>query len=63
MIESLAKAPEVFNTDPTRTVLVGFSQGATIGWGVAVSSWPRPDLLAAVCLLRWAMRRFAPPRK
>ena len=29
----------------------GFSQGATVGWGLAVAPWPRGDLVAAACLL------------
>jgi len=32
-------------------VLLGFSQGSTIGWSVATCSWPRPALLAGVLLM------------
>lgn len=46
-------------TDATRTPPAGFSQGATIGWGVAVSPWPRPDLFAAVCLMRCQLLTWA----
>jgi phospholipase/carboxylesterase len=51
VLECCQLAPVLFKTDPQRTVLLGFSQGATIGWSVATCSWPRPGLLAGVLLM------------
>jgi len=47
----LEAAAGAFGTDPARQVLLGFSQGATVGWTVATGSWPRPDLLRGALLL------------
>jgi phospholipase/carboxylesterase len=52
VIAFLAAAPEALGTDPARTFLFGFSQGATIGWTVMTSRWPEPTLLRGACLLR-----------
>ena len=51
VLECLTAAPELFTTDPARTALLGFSQGATIGWTLATAKWPRPDLLCGSLLL------------
>jgi len=51
VLDVLDKAPALFGTHPSRTVLCGFSQGATIGWSVVTRSWPRADLLAGALLL------------
>ena len=45
----LEQAPELFNTG--QTYLLGFSQGASIGWSVTTSTWGRPDLLSGSLLL------------
>ena len=47
--ECLEKAPGLFGTG--RTVLLGFSQGASVGWSVTTSAWSQPDLLAGSLLL------------
>jgi phospholipase/carboxylesterase len=56
----LEAAPTALGTDPARQYVVGFSQGATIGWTLAASTWPRPDLLRGLCLLRRVLQH--PPR-
>lgn len=43
-------APAVLSTDPTRTFILGFSQGATVGWSVMTASWPRADAIAGALL-------------
>ena len=42
----LDAAPAILGTDAARAHLFGFSQGATVGWAVALSPWARSDLLA-----------------
>ena len=42
----LDAAPAALGTDGARAHLFGFSQGATVGWAVALSPWARADLLA-----------------
>ena len=54
VIAFLEAAPATLGTDPERTALFCFSQGATIGWTVSTSVWPRPGLLKGACLLRCA---------
>ena len=51
VVRFLDAAPAAFGTDPARSCLFGFSQGATIGWVIALMRWPRPDLLASLCLI------------
>ncbi len=51
VLSFLQAAPSAFGTDPVRQVLLGFSQGATVGWTVATSRWPRGDLLLGSLLL------------
>lgn len=51
VLECLAAAPELYATDPEHTALLGFSQGATIGWTLATAKWPRPGLLCGSLLL------------
>jgi len=52
VIAFLEAAPATLGTDPERQALFCFSQGATIGWTVSTSVWPRPGLLKGACLLR-----------
>ncbi len=47
----IEEAPRKLDTDPNRTYLFGFSQGATIGWSILASRWPRASLLAGAVLL------------
>ena len=54
VIAFLEAAPATLGTDPERAALFCFSQGATIGWTVSTSVWPRPGLLKGACLLRCA---------
>ena len=51
VVQFLEAAPAVFHTDPARSCVFGFSQGATIGWVVSMMPWPRHDLVAALCLI------------
>ena len=51
LVAFLEAAPATLGTDPTRACLLAFSQGATIGWTLALMRWPRPDLLCALALL------------
>ena len=44
-------APEALGTDPARAYVLGFSQGATIGWTLALSPWARSSLVAGMALL------------
>ena len=48
VLQVLQHAPLAFGTDPKRAFLFGHSQGATVGWAVALSSWPCTDLLRGV---------------
>ena len=41
----LQHVPTELGTDPVRAYLFGHSQGASVAWAVALSKWPRPDLL------------------
>jgi phospholipase/carboxylesterase len=51
VVAFLEDAPRALGTDPRRAYLFGFSQGATVGWSLLATRWPRPDLLAgAACL-------------
>ena len=59
VIAFLEAAPAALGTDPERQALFGFSQGATIGWTVSTSLWPRPSLLKGSCLLRCATHTTA----
>ncbi len=60
MLSFLEAAPAALGTDPARQYVVGFSQGATIGWTLATAVWPRPDLLRGLCLLRRVLQH--PPQ-
>lgn len=59
VIAFLEAAPAALGTDPERQFLFCFSQGATIGWTVFTSAWPRPGLLKGACLLRCALNSLA----
>ena len=48
VLHLLQLAPEAFGTDPARAFLFGHSQGAAVGWAVALSRWPRAELLRGI---------------
>jgi phospholipase/carboxylesterase len=48
VLHILQNVPSRLGTDPTRTYLFGHSQGAAVCWAVALSNWPRADLVRGV---------------
>ena len=50
LLQLLCDAPSTFGTDPSRAFLFAHSQGATVGWALTLSSWPRADLLRGAVL-------------
>ena len=48
VVHLLQKVPSDLGTDPTRAYMFGHSQGASISCAVALSTWPRPDLVRGV---------------
>ena len=51
LFDFIQKAPAHFGTNPNKTFLLGFSQGATIGWASLVSRWPRAGFIAGAALV------------
>ena len=45
IFQFIEEAPSTLGTDPTKVVLVGFSQGSTLSWTSLFSTWPRPNLI------------------
>lgn len=52
VLEFACSAPSVFSTNPSSTLLLGFSQGAAVGWAVSTTLWGahRNDALAGCAL-------------
>ena len=51
VLSCLESAPSAFGTDAASTFLLGFSQGATIGWSLNAVAWQSPELLCQSYLL------------
>ena len=47
LFEFILAAPELLGTDPSKVVVLGFSQGATTVWTGLMSKWPRDGLIRA----------------
>ena len=47
----IESAPDKLGTAPDRVYLLGFSQGATMGWTAMLSRWPRPRFIKGAMLL------------
>ena len=50
IVRFLEAAPVALQTDAAAAHVLGFSQGATIGWALLLMRWPRADLLSGAVL-------------